>query len=121
MLYLKIKNQPYLRLRQSNLNNRSIKWHRSGYSSNFCTTKRKSNLSLRNEEKLEALRQEIESNGGQASLIKTDVSSFEDTKKMVTATISKWGKIDILIANAGVYIKDVSHEINVESFQESLI
>jgi len=76
-------------------------------------------LASRNEEKLEALRQEIESKGGQALVIKTNVSSFEDTQKMVVGAISKWGKIDILIANAGVYIKDVSHEINVESFRES--
>jgi len=76
-------------------------------------------LASRNEEKLESLRQEIESNGGQALIIKTDVSSFEDTQRMVMATISKWGKIDILIANAGVYVQDVSHEINIKSFGES--
>ena len=76
-------------------------------------------LSSRNEEKLESLRQEIESNGGQALVIKTDVSSFEDTQRMVMTSILKWGNIDILIANAGVYIQDVSHEINVESFRES--
>jgi hypothetical protein len=76
-------------------------------------------LASRNEEKLESLRQEIESNGGQAFVIKTDVSSFEDTQRMVMATISKWGKIDILIANAGVYVWDVSHEIDINSFCES--
>lgn len=76
-------------------------------------------LSSRNEEKLESLRQEIESNGGQALVIKTDVSSFEDTQRMIKTSILKWGNIDILIANAGIYIKDVSHEINVESFRES--
>jgi short-subunit dehydrogenase len=76
-------------------------------------------LASRNEEKLESLRQEIESNGGKALVIKTDVSSFEDTQRMVMATISKWGKIDILIANAGVYVQDVSHEIDIESFGES--
>jgi short-subunit dehydrogenase len=76
-------------------------------------------LASRNEEKLNALRQEIESKGGQALVIQTDVSSFEDTQRMVMATIFKWGEIDILIANAGAYIQDVSHEINIESFEES--
>lgn len=77
-------------------------------------------LASRNEEKLESLRQEIEANGGQGLVIKTDVSSFDDTQKMVMTSILKWGKIDILIANAGVYVKDITGEINLESFQESL-
>jgi uncharacterized protein len=76
-------------------------------------------LASRNEEKLESLRQEIESNGGQAFIIKTDVSSFEDTQRMVMTTILKWGKIDVLIANAGVYVQDVSNEIDIESFRDS--
>ena len=76
-------------------------------------------LASRNEEKLKALRQEIESKGGQALVVKTDVSSFEDTQRMVMTSILKWGKIDILIANAGAYVRDVSHEINIESFEES--
>jgi short-subunit dehydrogenase len=76
-------------------------------------------LASRTEKKLEVLKQEIESEGGQALIIKTDVSSFEDTQKMVMATILKWGKIDILIANAGLYVQDVSHEIKIEAFKES--
>jgi short-subunit dehydrogenase len=76
-------------------------------------------LVSRNEEKLESLKQEIESEGGQAFVIKTDVRSFEDSQRMVSASISKWGKIDILIACAGVYVQDFSHEINIESFEES--
>ncbi len=76
-------------------------------------------LASRNEEKLMSLKQEIESNGGEALVIKADVSSFEDTQRMVKVSILKWGNIDILIANAGLYIGDVSHEINLESFRES--
>jgi short-subunit dehydrogenase len=85
----------------------------------FAQLKVKVILSSRNEEKLEFLKQEIELRGGQAFVIKADVSSFEDTQRMVMASILKWGNIDILIANAGVYVQDVSHEINVESFRES--
>lgn len=76
-------------------------------------------LASRNEEKLMSLKQEIESYRGQALVIKTDVSSLEETQRMVSAGISKWGKIDVLIANAGVYIQDVSYEINFQSFRES--
>jgi len=76
-------------------------------------------LASRNEEKLLSLKQEIESEGGVALVIKTDVSSLEQTQRMVSAGISKWGMIDVLIANAGIYIQDGSNEINIQSFRES--
>jgi short-subunit dehydrogenase len=62
----------------------------------------------------------IESQGGQALIFKTYICSFEDTQLMAKGTISKWGRIDILIANAGKHIQDVSHEIDIPSFKESL-
>jgi NADP-dependent 3-hydroxy acid dehydrogenase YdfG len=77
-------------------------------------------LAARNEEKLESVKEEIRLQGGQALIVKTDISSFTDTKRMVKETILKWGKIDILIANAGKYIQDVSQEIDIQSFEQSL-
>ena len=77
-------------------------------------------LASRNVEKLESLKQIIESQGGQALIFKTDICSFKDTQSMAKGTISKWGRIDILIANAGKYIHDVSHEIDIPSFKESM-
>jgi uncharacterized protein len=77
-------------------------------------------LASRNVEKLESLKQMIESQGGQALIFKTDICSFKDTQLMTKGTISKWGRIDILIANAGKHIQDVSHEIDIPSFKESM-
>jgi short-subunit dehydrogenase len=77
-------------------------------------------LASRNEEKLKSLKEEIYSKGGQALVIKTDTSSLQDTQRMATETISKWGKIDVLIANAGKYVTDVSHDIDIQSFKESM-
>jgi len=77
-------------------------------------------LASRNIEKLEALKQEIESKGGNAIVVKSDVSLFEDTQRIVKETISKWGRIDVLIANAGMYFQDASREIDLESFKRSM-
>jgi short-subunit dehydrogenase len=77
-------------------------------------------LASRNEEKLKSLKNDIELSGGQAIVIKTDISSFDDTQNMVKGTISKWGQIDILIANAGQYFQDISHEIDITSYNQSL-
>jgi short-subunit dehydrogenase len=77
-------------------------------------------LASRNEEKLESLKENIKLRGGQALVIKTDITSFEDTQRMAKETISKWGKIDILIANAGKYVQDVADEIDIRSFEQSM-
>lgn len=44
----------------------------------------------------------IEENGGDARFIKTDVSQKSDVDNMVQATLEEFGKIDILINNAGI-------------------
>jgi short-subunit dehydrogenase len=85
----------------------------------FADLKSKVVLASRNEEELKSLKEEIQLKGGQALIRKTDISLFEDTRRMVKETIKEWGKIDILIANAGKYIQDVSHEIDIQSFKES--
>ena len=45
---------------------------------------------------------EIEKNGGEAMAIKCDVSKKEEVDKMIETVVKKWGKLDILINNAGI-------------------
>jgi 3-oxoacyl-[acyl-carrier protein] reductase len=59
-------------------------------------------LTARNEEKLTSVAKEIESKGGQAATFRMDVSNEEDVKKAVKAVIERFGKIEILVNNAGV-------------------
>jgi NAD(P)-dependent dehydrogenase (short-subunit alcohol dehydrogenase family) len=47
----------------------------------------------------------IEKEGGQASLIQTDVSNVSDVQNMVKATLDTYGRLDILVNNAGVFIE----------------
>ena len=46
--------------------------------------------------------QEIEAAGGEAMANGANVAKQEDVKAMVEATIEKWGRVDILINNAGI-------------------
>ncbi len=48
---------------------------------------------------------EIEALGRKPLAIKTDVSDSTDVDRMVTTTIEKFGKIDILVDNAGIFIQ----------------
>lgn len=50
-----------------------------------------------------AVAEKIEKLGGEAIALKCDVSRIEDIEKMVKKTVKKFGKIDILINNAGIY------------------
>ncbi len=50
----------------------------------------------------EKVAEEIKSLGGDAILVKGDISSFEEGKKLIDETVKVFGTIDILINNAGI-------------------
>jgi short-subunit dehydrogenase len=77
-------------------------------------------LAARSIDKLNSLKEEITSKGGQALVIKTDMCSPDDTDRMIKETIRKWGRIDILIACAGLYAQDVTDELDIQKYQQSI-
>lgn len=56
----------------------------------------------KSEEEAKKLQQELEEQNFKLEIFKADVSKREDVKKLVEYTIKKYGKIDILINNAGI-------------------
>ena len=54
------------------------------------------------EEKANELKKELEAEGIEIDIIKADVSKREEIKKLVKYAIENYGKIDILINNAGI-------------------
>jgi hypothetical protein len=46
--------------------------------------------------------EEIQRNGGEVMFIKCDVSNEDQVKNVVEKTLEKWGKLDVLVNNAGV-------------------
>ncbi len=59
-------------------------------------------LAARNEEKLAAVAREITGKGGQAATFRMDVSNEDEVKSAVKAVLAHFGKIEILVNNAGV-------------------
>lgn len=53
-------------------------------------------------EELKETKEQIESNNVECLAVQGDVSNFEDTEKMVKQIIEKYGKIDVLVNNAGI-------------------
>ena len=59
-------------------------------------------LCARNEEKLNQLAAEIKTAGGDATAFKLDVSNEDEIKAVVKAIIAQYGKVEILVNNAGI-------------------
>jgi short-subunit dehydrogenase len=86
----------------------------------FAGLKAKVILVSRDEEKLEFVRNKIVNDGGYAVVSKTDITSSEDIEKMVKKTIAAYGRIDILIANAGQYINNPAYEVAIDSYKKCM-
>lgn len=59
-------------------------------------------LAARSEDKLNAVRDEMVSAGGQAAVFKMDVGNEDEIKAGVKAAVEQLGKVDILVNNAGI-------------------
>jgi 3-oxoacyl-[acyl-carrier protein] reductase len=59
-------------------------------------------LAARNQEKLEESAQAIIANGGQAAAFVMDVGDEQQIRSACKVVLERWGKVDILINNAGI-------------------
>ena len=55
-----------------------------------------------NEGSARAVAAQIEDSGGEARSIRTDTTSEEDVKAAIRATVEAWGRVDIIVNNAGI-------------------
>ena len=55
-----------------------------------------------NKDGYEDLKKEIESNNVSCEFVEADVANFEQCENMIKETIEKFGKIDVLVNNAGI-------------------
>lgn len=77
-------------------------------------------LAARRVEKLEEAKKEIERLGGKALVVKTDVLEKDEIENMVQETIKKWGKIDILLNNAGIAMTKPFLDLTQEDWDRTL-
>ncbi len=59
-------------------------------------------LAARRLDRLEQVAADVQSLGGEALVVQTDVRQHADIVRMVEATLDRWGCIDVLFNNAGV-------------------
>jgi len=80
----------------------------------FAKQKCKLVLAARNIEKLEDVKKRCEGFGTQVLIIKCDVSKEEDCKQLIESTINKFNTINILINNAGISMRALFSELDID-------
>ncbi len=77
-------------------------------------------LSARRVSRLEQVAADITSAGGEALTIAADVTDDAQVEALVQRVVETWGRIDIVIANAGIYVQTPSAELDLASLQQAM-
>lgn len=75
-------------------------------------------VTARTLEDIKRVSREITDGGGRAIFIKGDVTRESDVKKVIKSTIKEFGKVDVLVNNAGVGIRKYLWETGAKEFEE---
>lgn len=71
----------------------------------------------KSKEKAEELKKELQTNGFDIDIFKADVSNRNEVKKMIEFVINKYGRIDVLVNNAGVDREEMFTDITDEDWE----
>jgi NADP-dependent 3-hydroxy acid dehydrogenase YdfG len=77
-------------------------------------------LAARSSERLNALKAELAGMGTEVLVLPTDVTNEADVKRLVEETIARFGRVDIAICNAGVYIRSAVKDLPLEAIQRCM-
>lgn len=71
-------------------------------------------INSRREEGVRAIAREIEAKGGEVLALAADVSEAADVERLVGATVERFGRVDVLVNNAGV----LGPRVEIEEYPE---
>ena len=71
-------------------------------------------LAARNLEKLQAIAVECTKLGGRVHYVQTDISNENECARLMAETVNTFGKIDILINNAGISMRAAFKDVKIE-------
>ncbi|MBT2728153.1 MULTISPECIES: SDR family oxidoreductase [unclassified Bacillus (in: firmicutes)] len=77
-------------------------------------------LAARREDRLKKLQEEIQNSGGQAIYKITDVTSHEQMEELAELTLKEFGKIDVLVNNAGVMPHSFLYKKKVDDWNKMI-
>jgi NADP-dependent 3-hydroxy acid dehydrogenase YdfG len=77
-------------------------------------------LGARRQDRLEALAARIEATGGRVAFARTDVTRREDIAALVELACARFGRLDVLVNNAGIGPISPLDELRVEEWDEMI-
>lgn len=77
-------------------------------------------LGARNLPALESLSGEIAGTGQEALVVACDVTRPEQVQRLVDETLTRWGKVDLLVSNAGEYVRSPIRELTIPMLERSM-
>ena len=70
-------------------------------------------MGARSEDKLRSIAEDLAARGTQAVYEPTDVTREEDCRRLVEKAVSSFGRIDVLICNAGISMRALFDEVDL--------
>ena len=77
-------------------------------------------LGARRDERLKSLTAELTAKGGKALAIATDVTNCGQVKKLVDAAVEKFGRIDVIINNAGLMPQSPLDRLKIDEWDRMI-
>jgi NADP-dependent 3-hydroxy acid dehydrogenase YdfG len=77
-------------------------------------------LAARREDRLQVIVNEIKQAGGEAVYIQTNVASLEDMQKLAQFALKQYGRIDVLVNNAGIMPLAKFNELKVQEWDQMI-
>ena len=77
-------------------------------------------LASRSPDVLETIAQEIKESGGEATAISVDIRKVESINDLIKKTVDRYGRLDLLVNNAGITMGGPSEDISPEDWRTAL-
>jgi NADP-dependent 3-hydroxy acid dehydrogenase YdfG len=77
-------------------------------------------LGARREQRLRSLADEVTTKGGKATAMVTDVTKREQVQKLVDTAVQTYGRIDVIINNAGLMPQSLLEQLKVDEWEQMI-
>jgi NADP-dependent 3-hydroxy acid dehydrogenase YdfG len=77
-------------------------------------------LGARRAERIQSLADELTAAGGKALAVTTDVTNSEQVKALVDAAVQSYGRIDVIINNAGLMPNSLLERLKIEDWDRTI-
>ncbi len=77
-------------------------------------------LGARRADRIQTLAEELVANGGKALVVPTDVTDYDQVKRLVDAAVQTYGRVDVMINNAGIMPHSPLERLKVDDWNRMI-